>query len=125
MDVSAPRPPDPLATAALRPTTTPPARAIREHTEPPPPDAAPGEQWRAHSLLKFTLSAADVDARFEIHEATDTVTVTMTPESSTFVSMRASGIMFEYAIPEPSFTVGLAALACLALVALRRRMRAR
>jgi hypothetical protein len=58
-----------------------------------------------------------------IANATDTVTVTMTPDSSTFVSMRASGIMFEYveAIPEPSAALlGLAGLVLL----YRRRVRA-
>ena len=49
----------------------------------------------------------------DLLNASDSVTVTMTPQTSTFTSMRASGIMFEYAapIPEPSSTVllGLAA----------------
>lgn len=49
--------------------------------------------------------------------ASDTVAVTMSPESSTFVSMRASGIMFEYVapIPEPGgiLLLGLGATALL------------
>jgi flagellar protein FlaG len=73
MDVSALRPPDPVETAAPR-RAVPPARATT--TDADPPAARPGG-WVPPSLLKFTLTAADVDARFEIHEATDTVTVTM------------------------------------------------
>ena len=55
-----------------------------------------------------------------VPNASDTVAVTMTPDSSTFVSMRASGIMFEYAgpIPEPATGVLLGLGAC---VLLRRR----
>ncbi|MCF7732429.1 MAG: hypothetical protein K9N23_12105 [Akkermansiaceae bacterium] len=49
----------------------------------------------------------------DLLNASDSVSVTMTPDTSSFVSMRASGIMFEYAaqIPEASSTVllGLAA----------------
>ena len=55
--------------------------------------------------------------------ATDTVSVTMTPNGNPigFVSMRASGVMFEYVapIPEPSTSL----LATLALVLLARRRR--
>jgi uncharacterized protein (TIGR03382 family) len=56
-----------------------------------------------------------------VPNATDTVTVTMTPTSSTFVSMRASGMMFEYVapIPEP----GSAAFLALAAASLLRRRR--
>ena len=39
------------------------------------PDRTP--RYEARSLLKFSVSAADVDAKFEIHEPTSTVTVTM------------------------------------------------
>ncbi|MCK4565280.1 MAG: PEP-CTERM sorting domain-containing protein [Verrucomicrobia bacterium] len=53
---------------------------------------------------------------------TDTVAVTMTPETTGFVSMRASGIMFEYVAPIPEPTV-LAMLGFgFALVWARRRL---
>jgi FlaG protein len=39
------------------------------------PDRTP--RFEACSLLKFSLTTADVDAKFEIHEPTSTVTVTM------------------------------------------------
>lgn len=47
---------------------------------PPPkerqlPDRTP--RFESRSLLKFSVSAADVDAKFEIHKPTSTVTVTM------------------------------------------------
>ncbi len=50
------------------------------------------------------------------------ITVTMTPENSTYVSMRASGIMFEFAgpIPEPATTI-LLATGLLTLAGRRRR----
>ncbi|MDF7826330.1 PEP-CTERM sorting domain-containing protein [Pontiellaceae bacterium B12227] len=51
---------------------------------------------------------------------TDTVTVTMTPDTSTYVSMRASGIMFEYVIPEPSVVALLGIGSVLMLI--RRRL---
>ncbi len=81
MDVSAPRPPDAIDAASRRHERIAPAAAT---TTPgprpdaaPPPDAVEPGRWMPHSTLKFTLSAADVEARFEIHEATSTVTVTM------------------------------------------------
>jgi len=59
------------------------------------------------------LGSADLDAN---------TTYTLFQESSaaTFVSMRASGYLFDAQVPEPA-TVTLAALAGLGLVALRRR----
>lgn len=56
-----------------------------------------------------------------VPDATDTLTVTMTATNATFTSMRASGIMFEYAgpIPEP----GCLTLAALGLATLTRRRR--
>lgn len=53
-------------------------------------------------------------------DASAILTVTMTPTTSTYVSMRASGIMFEYAgpIPEPATGALLGLGAC---VLLRRR----
>lgn len=54
--------------------------------------------------------------------ASDTLAVTMTPDSSTFVSMRASGIMLEYTgpIPEPASAL-LLGLGTIALLGGRRR----
>jgi hypothetical protein len=52
---------------------------------------------------------------------TDTVTVTMTPDASTYVSMRASGIMFE-PIPEPS-VVAMLGIGFILLWVRRRLMR--
>jgi uncharacterized protein (TIGR03382 family) len=56
-----------------------------------------------------------------VPNATDTVMVKMTPTTSSFVSMRASGMMFEYVapIPEP----GSAAFLALAAASLLRRRR--
>jgi hypothetical protein len=45
--------------------------------EPTPPAEPPQEPQGPHSALKFSVRAADVDARFEIHEGTKKVTVTM------------------------------------------------
>lgn len=58
-----------------------------------------------------------------LSDAGDTVTVTMTPNGNPvgFVSMRASGIMFEYVGPVPEPGTGL--LAALGLVVLARRRR--
>lgn len=42
------------------------------------PEAKPQKtDWEPRSSLKFNIVAADVDARFEIHEATSRVIVTM------------------------------------------------
>ena len=81
MDVSASRPPDTIDAAVRRVERTPVAKAAPQRPADRPADrpdpAAPAQSWAPPSSLKFTLSAADVDARFEIHEGTDTVTVTM------------------------------------------------
>lgn len=80
MDVSAPRPPEIMDAATRRAERPPPAAPPQDASAAPPDGPTPigGEhRWTPPSSLKFTLSAADVDARFEIHEATDTVTVTM------------------------------------------------
>jgi len=53
---------------------------------------------------------------------TDTVTVTMTPENSTYVSMRASGIMLEYVAPIPEPTVLAIMGIGSALILVRRRL---
>ena len=48
-------------------------RAARKDAKPKLHNTA----WEPHSSLKFGLAVADVDAKFEIHEATDRVIVTM------------------------------------------------
>lgn len=78
MDVSAPRPSDTIDTVVRRPERGgQPARAVSSGGGDTPQRGAPAERWMPPSMLKFTLTAADVDARFEIHQATSTVTVTM------------------------------------------------
>lgn len=73
---------------ALRPDASEPAtRAPRflrppPGAEPTPPQEAPqlakpSERWTPSSTLKLDLHAADVTARFEIHQPTSRVTVTM------------------------------------------------
>lgn len=77
MDVSALRLADAAdATTPRRIDAPPPAEAAtdRPHERAPVDVAA---DWVPPSTLKFTVTAADVDARFEIHEATSVVTVTM------------------------------------------------
>lgn len=76
MDVSAPRSPEKIDPALRRVEPPPPSAKPKAAAERPEPAAAE-PTWAPRSSLKFTVSAADVDARFEIHEATDTVTVTM------------------------------------------------
>lgn len=77
MDVIPPRlpeVPDPEITrrfAQVRPPESP------AEADPGPRIEHPSTRWEPRSLLKFSLTAADVDARFEIHEATSRVTVTM------------------------------------------------
>ncbi|WP_217915170.1 flagellar protein FlaG [Miltoncostaea marina] len=78
MDVTAPPAvPEPTAEPAPRRSER---AAPAEGADAPParPMATGGEgRWEPRSTLKFVLTAADVDARFEIDEATNTVTVTM------------------------------------------------
>ena len=73
---------------ALRPDASEPAtRAPRflrppAGAEPTPPHEAPqiakpSERWTPPSTLKLDLHAADVTARFEIHQPTSRMTVTM------------------------------------------------
>lgn len=65
-EVSSPRrfvPPNPPESTAEAHKTL---QAKRENTA-----------WEPRSLLKFSVKAADVDARFEIHEATSRVIVTI------------------------------------------------
>ena len=72
------------ALAVRRPqATAPPPRFIRppadvaKEPRPAPEIAKPSTRWTPPSTLKFSLHAADVTARFEIHEGTSRVTVTM------------------------------------------------
>ena len=58
----------------------------------------------------------------DLFNDTDTVTVTMTPDVSSYVSMRASGIMFEYVAPIPEPTVLAMSGIGLSLVWIRRRL---
>ncbi|MGD9570728.1 MAG: flagellar protein FlaG [Thermoleophilia bacterium] len=83
MDVTAPRPPD-NREPVLRPERASPAGAVPPppRNERPDPAADAVEAFRPPSSLKFTLTAADVDARFEIHEATSMMTVTMYERAS-------------------------------------------
>jgi hypothetical protein len=86
MDVSAPRLPqtaepparEGFALPVPTPTRTPPARPDAPEASagapPPPPGDAP--RWVPRSVLKFTLTSADVDARFEI-DSSNRVSVTM------------------------------------------------
>ncbi len=80
MDVTARRPlhpaHEPVVPAVHRPDRVPAPEAVRRRADPSPSSGAE-PAFRTPSTLKFSLTAADVDARFEIHEATSTVTVTM------------------------------------------------
>jgi hypothetical protein len=76
MDVTPARPPQQTDTAAREGAPMP--RATAMAPAPRPTAGAPdGGRWTPHSSLKYTLTSADVDARFEIHEGTSRVTVTM------------------------------------------------
>lgn len=78
MDVSAVRPPERIDASRAQPhERPPPPREPRPERDGPSPGSASGRRWMPPSTLKFALTAADVQARFEIHEATSTVTVTM------------------------------------------------
>ena len=76
MDVISSRLPEPATES-----TTP--RFVRQpavpESDPVPAPALikPSTRWTPPSTLKFSLHAADVTARFEIHEGTSRVTVTM------------------------------------------------
>ena len=72
---------------ALRPDASEPATRAPRFMRPPPgaeptpqetPQLAkPSERWTPPSTLKLDIHAADVTARFEIHQPTSRVTVTM------------------------------------------------
>ena len=77
MDVTTSRFPDvPEVLSPRRFVTAKPSELTAEADKPP--TAKPLEKdWEPRSSLKFSVTAADVDARFEIHEATSRVIVTM------------------------------------------------
>ena len=77
MDVTPPRPPGASDPPAREPAVA--ARRDGAFAPTPRPTAGPPPpgRWTPHSSLKFALTSADVDARFEIHEGTSRVTVTM------------------------------------------------
>lgn len=77
MDVSASRPPAHVETESRRFTRTSPSVPAADEARKAPETEPPGHSFEARSLLKFNVAAADVDAKFEIHEATSRVTVTM------------------------------------------------
>ncbi len=77
MDVSASRPTAPAETESHRFTRTSPPVPAADGADTTPKIAPPSHRFEARSLLKFNVAAADVDAKFEIHEATSRVTVTM------------------------------------------------
>jgi len=54
-------------------------------------------------------------------ETGSTYTLSMSSTSNTFVSMRASGVMFEAAVPEPSLSAAFLGIAVAGLAILRRR----
>lgn len=82
MDVTAPRVPQPVPVGGPRPDRVPPAEPEPQRRAEPPPAETAAPAFRTPSALKFGLTTADVDARFEIHEATSTVTVTMYDKST-------------------------------------------
>lgn len=77
MDVTTSRFPDvPEVLSPRRFATAKPSEPTAEADAPPV--AKPSQpDWEPRSSLKFSVTAADVDARFEIHEATSRVIVTM------------------------------------------------
>ena len=81
MDVSTSRLPErtDIATPPRFVRTPPPGAVPEHHREPAEPTDLPGpsRRWTPPSTLKFDLTAADVTARFEIHEGTSRMTVTM------------------------------------------------
>lgn len=77
MDVTTSRFPDvPEVLSPRRSFTAKPSEptAEAERTRTATPSVS---DWEPRSSLKFSVTAADVDARFEIHEATSRVIVTM------------------------------------------------
>ena len=77
MDVTTPGLHDVPDFVGTRRFATPPATEPGAEGDPGPRIEPPSTRWEPRSTLKFTLTAADVDARFEIHEGTSRVTVTM------------------------------------------------
>ena len=77
MDVSASRPPAPVEAESRRFTRASPSVPAADEAPKTPKIEPASHRFEARSLLKFNVAAADVDAKFEIHEATSRVTVTM------------------------------------------------
>jgi flagellar protein FlaG len=77
MDVSASRLPDTTDITTPRFVRRPPPEGAPEPSRDAPELPGPSRRWVPPSTLKFSLTAADVTARFEIHEGTSRVTVTM------------------------------------------------
>lgn len=81
MDVTASRFPDVpevSGPARIAPPTGPQLTDEADRTAPENrPPKLQNTAWEPRSSLKFGLVVADVDAKFEIHEATDRVIVTM------------------------------------------------
>lgn len=76
MDVSAPRLSDPHEVSSRRfAPVGPPERPLEAPTSPQ--GVTESLRWEPRSSLKFSLAAADVDLKFEIHEGTSRVTMTM------------------------------------------------
>ncbi len=77
MDVTTSRFPDvPEVSSPRRVIPVKPSEPTAEAEESPRAKARTDE-WEPRSSLKFSVIAADVDAKFEIHEATSRVIVTM------------------------------------------------
>jgi len=77
MDVSTSRLPDTTDITPPRFARKPLPEAAPEPSRAPTEIPRPSRRWAPPSTLKFDLTAADVTARFEIHEGTSRVTVTM------------------------------------------------
>ena len=78
MDVTTSRFPDaPEVPGSRRLAPAKPSERPAEAAKQSDPKQDPETGWEPRSSLKFNIMAADVDARFEIHEATSRVIVTM------------------------------------------------
>lgn len=77
MDVTTSRFPDLSEVSSPRLTTQAKPSAPTAEAPKAPQKKLTSTDWEPRSSLKFNIVAADVDARFEIHEATSRVIVTM------------------------------------------------
>ena len=77
MDVTTSRFPDVPEVPSPRRFATAKASELTAEADRTPTAKPPKTDWEPRSSLKFSVTAADVDARFEIHEATSRVIVTM------------------------------------------------